>query len=102
MRLSTQVWNAMEGIIRGQPLPPPGSVIGAGMSSVCDECLRSRATKVVWRFYRTFEIAPEPDKCLLEQGIVCMGIATRDGCGALFPKGKYGLHGMLRAAGGRA
>lgn len=81
-----QVWNVMEGIIGGRPLPPPGSVIGAGTSSVCDECARTRATKVVPRFYRTFEVVPEPDKCLLEQGLVCMGIATRDGCGAPCPR----------------
>ena len=81
-----QVWRVMEGIISGQPLPPPGSVIGAGTSSVCDECTRTRATKIIPRFHRTFEFAPEPDKCLLEQGIVCMGIATRDGCGAPCPK----------------
>jgi F420-non-reducing hydrogenase small subunit len=81
-----QVWNVMEGIIGGRPLPPLGSVLGAGTSSVCDECTRSRTTKAVPRFYRTFEMVPEPDHCLLEQGIVCMGIATRDGCGAPCPK----------------
>jgi F420-non-reducing hydrogenase small subunit len=81
-----QIWNVMEGIISGQPLPPPGSVIGAGTSSVCDECARERSIKVLPRFYRTYEVAPDPVKCLLEQGIVCMGIATRDGCGAPCPK----------------
>jgi F420-non-reducing hydrogenase small subunit len=80
-----QIWSVMEGIINGQPLPPPGSVIGAGTSSVCDECARERSIKVLPRFYRTFEVAPDPVKCLLEQGIVCMGIATRDGCGAPCP-----------------
>ena len=80
-----QIWHVIEAIISGQPLPPPGSVIGAGRSSVCDECARERAIKVLPRFYRTFEVAPNPDKCLLEQGIVCMGIATRDGCGAPCP-----------------
>ena len=61
-------------------------MIGAGTSSVCDECARTRGIKAVPRFCRTFEVAPEPNKCLLEQGIVCMGIATRDGCGAPCPK----------------
>lgn len=81
-----QIWKIIELVLSGAQLPPPGSVIGAGSSSVCEECDRKKSEKKVDRFYRNYEIIPDKEKCLLEQGLICMGIATRDGCGALCPK----------------
>jgi F420-non-reducing hydrogenase small subunit len=75
-----------EAIIDGRPLPPKGSVIGAGVSTVCGECRRRKEDKRVSRFHRVWEIETDPERCLLEQGIPCMGVATRDGCGALCPQ----------------
>ncbi len=67
-------------------LPPPGSVIGAGFSTVCDECGRERNVKKITQFRRIHEVAEiDPNLCLLEQGILCNGPATRSGCGALCP-----------------
>jgi F420-non-reducing hydrogenase small subunit len=83
---SRQVWNFIEMIIRGDKLPPQKSVIGAGNSTVCHECERKKEDKKIKKLYRTYEIIPDLQRCLLEQGIICMGIATRDGCGALCPK----------------
>ncbi|MEW5746347.1 MAG: NADH:ubiquinone oxidoreductase [Nitrospirota bacterium] len=81
-----QIWNVVEAIVQGGPLPPAGSVIGAGMSAVCDECEREKEDKKIKKFYRTYEIVPDAKKCLLEQGLLCMGIATRSGCGGLCPR----------------
>lgn len=81
-----QIWNVVELVLSGKQLPPKGSVIGAGRSTVCDECTKKKQDKKIDRLYRTHEIIPDPVQCLLEQGIVCMGIATRDGCGGLCPK----------------
>jgi len=67
-------------------LPPRGSVIGAGRSTVCDECPRDRNVKHIAAFRRIQEVPQiDPQLCLLEQGIPCSGAATRDGCGALCP-----------------
>ncbi len=66
-------------------LPPKGSVIGAGNSTVCDECKRTRHVKTITSFKRIFNQRIDPDLCLLEQGIPCNGIATRSGCNARCP-----------------
>jgi F420-non-reducing hydrogenase small subunit len=66
----------------GKPLPPKGTVLGASDKSCCDECKRERNIKKIKKFVRPFEKVVDPYLCLLEQGIVCMGPATRSGCGA--------------------
>jgi len=81
-----QIWDVIEFVLSGEPLPPKGSILGAGNSSVCEECTKIKEEKKISKFYRTYEIIPDTEKCLLEQGIVCMGIATRSGCEALCPK----------------
>jgi F420-non-reducing hydrogenase small subunit len=62
-------------------LPPPGAVI-ANDKTLCDECPRKKEEKSITKVYRSHEIIPEPERCLLEQGLMCMGPATRGGCGA--------------------
>jgi F420-non-reducing hydrogenase small subunit len=71
---------AVDAIANNQ-LPPKGSVL-APLRSVCDECPRKKDNKKISKIYRVHEKIPEPEKCLLEQGIICMGLATRSGCGA--------------------
>jgi F420-non-reducing hydrogenase small subunit len=67
-------------------LPPKGATIGAGGSTVCDECNRQRNVKTIHKFTRIQDLEYiDPQLCLLEQGIPCNGPATRSGCGALCP-----------------
>jgi F420-non-reducing hydrogenase small subunit len=78
-------WLALEALIEGK-LPPKGTVISHNAKAVCDDCPRKRDVKKIKKFHRTFEIIPEPEICLLEQGILCAGVATRGGCGAPCPQ----------------
>lgn len=74
------VVNAVDAIAKNE-LPKRGSVL-APLKSVCDECPRKKENKCISKIYRVHEKIPEPERCLLEQGIICMGVATRSGCGA--------------------
>ena len=82
-----QIWAVLETVIdiiqNQKPLPPQGTVLGAGDRTCCDECPRVREEKKLKRFVRLHEVIPDPEQCLLDQGILCMGPATRSGCGGL-------------------
>lgn len=94
---SFQILNAVGAVIdilkNGKPLPPKGTFLGAGDKSCCDECPRERHEKKIRRFYRPQEIITDPNLCLLEQGIMCLGPATRSGCEALCVKANVGCRG---------
>jgi F420-non-reducing hydrogenase small subunit len=91
----------------GKPLPPKGTVLGASDKCCCDECKRQRNVKKIKKFIRPFEIVTDPDICLMEQGMVCLGPATRSGCGAKCVaagvpcRGCYGLPSNIRDQGAK-
>jgi F420-non-reducing hydrogenase small subunit len=68
------------GLFATGQLPPVGSVI-ASDKTLCDECDRIKEEKKITKIWRPHEIIPDSKKCLLEQGIICCGPATRGGCG---------------------
>jgi len=82
---SGKVWEVLTLVLSGAPLPERGATLGGGTSSVCGQCARVKHDKRINRLRRIHEFVPDTEQCLLEQGVVCMGIATRDGCGALCP-----------------
>ena len=79
----------MDGIlaILSGNLPPNGSILSPN-KNMCDSCPKERKeVKIkVKEFKRPYEIIPDPDQCLLEQGIMCLGPVTRIGCGELCMK----------------
>jgi len=78
---SLQIYSAL-GLIADDMLPKKGSVIGAGDRALCDECPRKKSEKTITRIYRTHEKLPDAETCFLEQGFICLGPATRSGCGS--------------------
>jgi F420-non-reducing hydrogenase small subunit len=100
-----RIWEAIVAILENK-LPAPGSVLGTD-TTVCDECPRTRTEKKIKAFKRTWQIKPDPEICLLEQGLICCGIATRAGCGALCPEvnspciGCYGANNDVQDFGAR-
>jgi F420-non-reducing hydrogenase small subunit len=76
-----RIWEVVGAIVGGQ-LPPKGATIGVTDTTVCEECTRRKEEKMVNGFVRPHLTQTDPERCLLEQGVICLGPATRGGCGA--------------------
>ncbi len=66
-------------------LPPKGSVLMPN-KSICDECPREKKNRQLSEVKRIYEIDDDFKTCFWDQGVICMGPATRAGCGAQCPK----------------
>jgi F420-non-reducing hydrogenase small subunit len=76
------IMNAIGAILEGK-LPDKGAVL-APDKSLCNTCPRidSKPEKLsIDRIRRPHEIKADPEKCFLAEGIICLGPATRTGCG---------------------
>ena len=61
---------------------PKGSIF-AGEKAVCASCSREKEEKRFKALKRPYQDYEESGRCLLEQGLICLGISTREGCGGI-------------------
>ena len=98
--VGAQVWKVLQAVAAGEvPARADAVRVGCDNRSVCDECHREKRKTRVKEFKRPHLAIPELDWCLLEQGFVCMGAATRSGCGALCTKAEMTCRGCYGASG---
>jgi F420-non-reducing hydrogenase small subunit len=83
---SAEIANAALSLLTGKP-------VEHSIKSVCDECERKKEEKNIKEFHRDFEGKPDPEKCLLNQGYICLGPGTRAGCGAQCPNANHPCKG---------
>ena len=95
-----RVWEAIGAVAGGAvPLKNDNVKVACTDRSVCDECTREKNVTTISEFKRPHEFRADPEKCLLEQGVICMGRATRSGCGALCLLGGLPCRGCYGPAG---
>jgi F420-non-reducing hydrogenase small subunit len=99
---------AVQTLLSGD-LPPAGTVLAPDIA-LCEDCPRLDTKPQdlsLERFRRPHEVLIDEETCLLAQGLLCMGPATRSGCGHLCIKGNmpctgcFGPTSKVRDQGGK-
>jgi len=88
--------DAVVAIVEGK-LPPIGTVLAPDIT-LCEECplTSTKPEKPALRkFSRPHEIEVDSETCLLAQGLLCLGPATRKGCGAACVKANMPCTGCM-------
>ncbi len=76
------IGNMFQAVLKGD-LPPRGSAL-APRNALCDVCARNRSKPnriELKEIRRIHEMEMDPETCFLAKGVICMGPATRSGCG---------------------
>ena len=76
------IGNMVQAVLTGD-LPPKGSAL-APRNALCDVCERNKTKPYrieLKEIKRIHEVEADPETCFLAKGIICLGPATRAGCG---------------------
>jgi F420-non-reducing hydrogenase small subunit len=76
------IMQGITAILEGK-LPPKGSVLTVD-KALCETCDRNKSkpdTLAIKDIKRISMVKADPEKCFLAEGIICLGPATRGGCG---------------------
>jgi len=101
--------NALHTLLGGQ-LPAKGTVLAPDYA-LCNDCPRKDSKPeylAITEFKRPQHVLIDEEKCLLAQGVICMGPATRAGCEAACVRGNmpcsgcYGPTSRVRDQGAKA
>jgi F420-non-reducing hydrogenase small subunit len=90
------IMKAVAAILEGE-LPPRGAVL-APDKALCEECSRrdSKPEKLLIKeIKRPHQVLIDQDQCLLAQGLLCLGPATRSGCEAACVNGNMPCTGCM-------
>jgi F420-non-reducing hydrogenase small subunit len=85
------------GVLLGGDLPPAGTVLAPDIA-LCNECPRKDSKPEdlkITEFKRPHELVIDEETCLLAQGVLCMGPATRAGCEGLCIEGNMPCTGCF-------
>lgn len=88
--------DAVTAILEGK-LPAKGSVLSPN-KALCETCSRNETKPeklLIKEIKRPYEIEIDPEKCFLEQGLICLGPATRGGCGERCIEGNMPCRGCF-------
>ena len=87
---------AIGALLEGK-LPPKGAVLAPDIA-LCEQCARKSSKPAdlsFTQFKRPHQVLLDPNLCLLAQGVICMGPATRGGCEAVCPAGNMPCTGCF-------
>jgi F420-non-reducing hydrogenase small subunit len=90
------ILGAVEAILKGE-LPPKGSILSPA-KSLCETCPLNETKPediTIAEFKRVATSQPDPEECYLAQGFVCLGPATRGGCGERCIRGNMPCRGCF-------